>query len=103
MWSNVSCCNLLWIMSSTGPTCTDVNIATNTNMDIFIVVPHSKGLSKSFKSICGKAGVQVCLKGNDTPKDLVVVPKDRVSIVNKGAVIYRHMCDHPGCTMEYIS
>ena len=27
---------------------------TNKNKDIFIVVPYSKGLSKSFKNICGK-------------------------------------------------
>ena len=65
---------------------------TNKSKDIFIVVPYSKGLSKSFKNICGKVRVQVNIKGNNTVKDILVAPKDRDSIVNKGG----------GCTMEYI-
>ena len=38
--------------------------------------------------------VQVHLKGNNTVKDLLVAPKDRDSIVNKGSIIYRYKCDH---------
>ena len=47
-------------------------------------------------------GTQVHFKGNNTVKDLLVAPKGRDSIVNKGGVIYRYKCDHPGSTMEYI-
>ena len=47
-------------------------------------------------------GVQVHFKGNNTIKDLLVTPKDKDSITNKGGVIYRYKCDHLGCTMEYI-
>ena len=75
---------------------------TNKNKGICIVVPYSKGLSESFKNICGKVGVQVYFKGSNTVKDLLVAPKDRDSIFNKGGVIYRYRCDHPGCTMVYI-
>ena len=75
---------------------------TNKTKDIFIVVPHSKDLSESFKHVCVKAGVQVHFKGNNTIKDLLVAPKDRDSITNKGGVIYRYKCDHPGCTIQYI-
>ena len=46
-------------------------------------------------NICGKAGVQVHFKGNNTVKDLMDAP-------NKGGVIYMYRCSHPGCTMEYI-
>ena len=35
-------------------------------------------------------------------KDLLVAPKDRDSMTNKGGVIYRYKCDHPGWTMDYI-
>ena len=73
---------------------------TNTNKDTIIVVPYSKGLSKSFKNICEKVGVQVHFKGNNTDKDLLVAPKDRNSIVIKGSVIHRYKCDYPVCTME---
>ena len=66
------------------------------------MVLYSKGLSESFKNICGKARVQVHFKGANTVKQLLVVPKDKDSIYNEGGVIYRYKCDQPGCTMEYI-
>ena len=40
--------------------------------------------------------------GNNVVKNLLMAPKDRDSISNKGAVINRYKCDHLGCTMEYI-
>ena len=51
--------------------------------------------------VCTKVGVH--FKVNNTIKDVVVAPKDRDSITNKGGVIYRYMCDHLGCTIEFIS
>ena len=66
------------------------------------MVSYSKELSESFKNTCGKGGIQVHFKGNYTVKDLLVAPEDRDHIVNKGGVIYRYKCMHPGCTMEYI-
>ena len=74
----------------------------NKTTDSFIVVPCSRGVSESFKNVCVKAGVQVHFKGGNTIKDLLVAPKDRESITNKGGVIYRCKCDHPVYTMEYI-
>ena len=47
-------------------------------------------------------GVQVPLKGDNATKDLLVAPKYRDHITNKGVAIYRYKCDHQGCTMEYI-
>ena len=50
----------------------DTHKDINNTKYIFIVVPYSRGLSESFKNICGKTGVQVHLKGNNTIKDLLV-------------------------------
>ena len=66
---------------------------TNTNKNLFIVVPYSKGLSESLKNICGKVGGKAYFKGNNTIKDLLVAPQDRDSNVNKGGVIYRYKYD----------
>ena len=35
-------------------------------------------------------------------KDLLMAPKDKVSITSKGGVINRYKCDHLGCTVQYI-
>ena len=91
---------LNWIISTTTTPLYSQDI--NKTKDIFIVVPYSRGLSESFKNVCVKAGIQVHFKGNNTIKDLLVAPKDRDSITNKGGVIYSNKCDHPGCTMGYI-
>ena len=53
--------------------------------------------------VCDKVGVWGQLKGSNTIKDILVVPKYKNSITNKGGVIYRYKCDHPECTVEYIS
>ena len=74
----------------------------NNTKNIFIVVPYLKGLSERFKSICGKAGVQIHFKGNNTIKDLSVASKDKDDITSKGSVIYRYKCDHLRSTMGYI-
>ena len=49
-----------------------------------IVVPYSKGLSESLENVYGKAGVQVHFKGSNTIKDLLIAPKGRDSITDKG-------------------
>ena len=42
-----------------------------------IVVPYTKGLCESYKTICGKYGVQVYFKGRNTLKDLLMFPKKK--------------------------
>ena len=56
----------------------------NKTKNINMVVPYSKGLSESFKSICNIAVVQVYLKGDNTIKDQLVAPKDKDNTANKG-------------------
>ena len=74
---------------------------TTTEMiNTFVVIPYSKGLSKSFRNICGKAGVQIHFEGANTVKELLVIPKNKDNIIQKGEVIYRYRCDQSGCNME---
>ena len=77
-------------------------MSCSTSSQIFLVVPYSRGIRKSFKNVCDKTGVQVHFKGSNTIKNLLVVPKDKDSITNKEGVIYRYKCDNVGCTVEYI-
>ena len=60
---------------------------TNKNHNSFIVVPYSKDPIDSFRNICGKAGVQVHFKCANTVNKLLVAPKDKESIIQKGEVI----------------
>ena len=51
-----------------------------------------KGIIESLRNICSKHGIQVHFKGGRTIKDLMVAPKDRDTIIQKGWVIYRYKC-----------
>ena len=53
----------------------------NRNHNPFLVVTYSKGLSESFRNICGKEGVQVYFKGANTVKEHLVTPKDKDNII----------------------
>ena len=44
------------------------------------VVPYTKGLCESYKTICSKYGVQVYFKGGNTLKILLMFPKDKEAI-----------------------
>ena len=72
---------------------TNLHKNNNRNHNTFLVVPYSKGLSESFRNICGKAGVQVHFKGANTVKELLVAPKDKNNIIQKGEVTYRYRCN----------
>ena len=45
-----------------------------------MVLPYTKGLSVSFKNICGCMGIQVHFQGGNTIRGLVVTPKDKDNI-----------------------
>ena len=51
-----------------------------------VVVPYTKGLSESFKSICGKYGIQAYFKGNITIKQTLMMPKDQDPKDNKSGL-----------------
>ena len=53
-----------------------------------MVVPYPQGISKSFRSICKKYGIQVYFMGGKAIKNLLVSPKDKDNIKKKSDVIY---------------
>ena len=53
-----------------------------------MVIPYTKGISESFKKICGKYGIQTYFKGNTIIKQLLMKPKDKEPKDKKSGVIY---------------
>ena len=67
-----------------------------------IVVPYTKGLCKSYKSICGKYGVQAYFRGGNTLKNLLMFPKDKDEMKKKSNIIYWYRYGRTECDDEYI-
>ena len=53
------------------------------------------------RSICGRYGIQIHFKGNNTIKHLLVSPKDKDPMVNKSGSIYWFQCADLTCNDEY--
>ena len=67
------------------------NTNQNNNSNIHMVVPYTKDLSKSFKNICGKVGIQVdFLRRKYHQKPPSGAPNDKENITKKSRVIYRY-------------
>ena len=66
------------------------------------MVPYTKGLSESFKSICGKYGIQAYFKGNITIKQTLMKPKGQDPKDNKSGLIYSYQYQDITCGEEYI-
>ena len=67
-----------------------------------IVVPNSKGLCESYKTICSKYEVQVYFKEGNTLKNLLMFSKDKESITKHSNIIYWFKCDRTECDDECI-
>ena len=67
-----------------------------------MVVPYTKGLSESFKNICGKYGIQVHFIDNTTIKQTLMKPPDQDHKDNKGGLKYTYKCQDFTCREEYI-
>ena len=52
----------------------------------YVVVPYTKGLSESFKRICGKYGIQTYFKRNTTIRQTLMKPKDQDTRDNRSGV-----------------
>ena len=75
------------------PTSSSINSNIKRN---YIVVPYTKGLTESFKTVCKKYGIQVYFKGGRTIKDLLVASKDKDHITKESGIIYRYKCGRVG-------
>ena len=69
----------------------------------FISVPYFPGLSESFKKIFRYTPIQVCFKGVNTLKSMLMHPKDKISINQKKDVVYHWECQADGCKSSYVS
>ena len=67
-----------------------------------IVIPYTKCISEGIKQACGKYGIQVQFKGNQTIKQILMKPKDKDPKDSKSRVIYSYQCPHLDCDEEYI-
>ena len=74
----------------------------NSNKIIYLVVPYTKALSKSFRNVCRKVGIQVNFIGGNVIKNLPVAPKDRDKITQETWIIYRYKWYQVDCKEEYI-
>ena len=68
----------------------------------YISVPYFPGLSESYKKIFKYTPIQVCFKGVNTLKSLLMHPKDKISINQKKDLVYHWECKADGCNSSYI-
>ena len=66
---------------------------TTTAITSHMVVPYTKGFSKSIENICNKVGMQVHFRGGNTVKSLLKAPKNKDNIIQKSRIIHRYMCN----------
>ena len=69
---------------------------------VFISAPYFPGLSESFKQLFRYTHVQVCFKGQNTIKSMLMHPKDKVDPSLKKAIVYQWSCTNLGCKSSYI-
>ena len=68
---------------------------------VFISAPYFPGLSESFKQLFRYTHIQVCFKGQNTIKPMLMHPKDKVDPSLKKDIVYQWSCTNPGCKSSY--
>ena len=69
---------------------------------VFIPAPYFPGLSESFKQLFKYTPVQVCFKGQNTIKLMLMHPKNKVDPSLKKDIVYQWSCTKPNCKSSYI-
>ena len=69
---------------------------------VFISAPYFPVLTESFKQLFRYTHVQVCFKGQNTIKLMLMHPKDKVDPSLKKDIVYQWSCANPGCKSSYI-
>ena len=68
----------------------------------YISVPYFPGLSEAYKKIFKYTPIQVCFKGVNTLKSMLMHPKDKIPSDQKKDLVYHWECKADGCTSSYI-
>ena len=68
----------------------------------FISAPYFPGLSESFKQLFKYTHIQVCFKGQNTIKSMLMHPKDKINPLLKKDIVYQWSCTDPSCKSSYI-
>ena len=69
---------------------------------IFISAPYFPGLCESFKQLFRHTLVQVCFKGQNSIKLMLMHPKDKVDASLKKDIVYQWSCTKPNYKSSYI-
>ena len=59
---------------------------------IFISAPYFRGLSESFKQLFKYTHIQVCFKGQNTEKSMLMHPKEKVDPSLQKDIVYQWSC-----------
>ena len=65
----------------------------------YISVPYFPDLSESYKQIFKYTAIQVCFKGVNTLKSMLMHPKDKIPIEQKKDIVYYWECQADGCNV----
>ena len=66
----------------------DLETGNEIKKTVFISAPYFSGLSESFKQLFRYTQVQVCFKGQNTIKSMLMHPKDKVDPSLKKDIVY---------------
>ena len=80
----------------------DPETGNEVKKSVFISAPYFPGLSESFKQLFKYTPVQVCFKGQNTIKSMLMHPKDKVDPSLKKDIVYQWSCTKPNCKSSYI-
>ena len=79
----------------------DLETGNEVKKSVFISAPYFPGLSESFKQLFKYTPVQVCFKGQNTIKLMLMHPKDKVDPSLKKDIVYQWLCTKPNCKSSY--
>ena len=80
----------------------DLETGNEVKKSVFISAPYFPGLSESFKQLFKYTPVQVCFKGQNTIKSMLMHPKDKVDPSLKKDIVYQWSCTKSNCKSSYI-
>ena len=81
---------------------TNLETGNEIKKSVFISAPYFPGLSESFKQLFKYTPVQVCFKGQNTIKSMLMHLKDKVDPSLKKDIVYQWSCTKPNCKSSYI-